>query len=682
MTTSRLNPGATRLSPIPGAALASPDAGADVWTNVTASQHFSPEGLYGASLAYDPNDNYLVLFGGCSASACPAPAQTWKYAGGSWTTVGVSGSQPPARAFATMVYDSRDGYVLLFGGWAGPGRLLNDTWGFSAGAWTNLTNVSAAPPARDGAAMAYDHSDGYVVLFGGCGAVLCPLNDTWRFQLGAWKNITSPSAAAPSPRQGAAMIWDDNDGYAVLFGGADAAGLRLGDTWQFVHAKWSASVITSPTQPPARVDAAFTYYGINNAAYLFGGNGTNGTLGDLWKFAADAWTNQTGAATPIPSPRIAAAAIESSLYWTSSGDKGRLGFEVVFGGAWAGCLTCPGPAQNDTWVFEPALGSSATVLPSVVEIGESAAFSATGSGGTAPYSFAWQLGDGGTSSSATPSHAFGALGDYTANVTVTDVAGVTSRSTTSVMVLSGPIVTARVEPQYTDVGRTVTFNASATGGTPPYSTRWTFGDGLGFTGSDTTHTYAGVGTYLANVTVSDGVLGLGIVPFAITVNASLVVAGSFPTTTLTAGQNASFNATASLGTPPYAVVWTFGDGAQSFALDAQHAYNASGTYNASLRVSDAVGAVRWTNFTVQVVAAPSSPTAKLLGIPLSWFPWIIGAVIAVVAALVGLVFWRRRRRRSPNVPIAAAAVGDMPWNQNAAEGHSSDSRSSRRARRH
>lgn len=648
---------------------------------MTAFQHFSPGARFGSSLGYDPVDNYLVLFGGCSALACPAPAQTWKYAGGSWTLVSGTGAQPPARAYASMVYDSRDGYLVLFGGWAGPGRYLNDTWGFSAGTWTNLTNASAAPPAREAATMAYDHADGYTVLFGGCGTVGCPLNDTWRFQLGAWRNLSATAGPPPGARQGASMVWDDNDGYAVLFGGSNVTGAPLGDTWQFVHGKWAASPITSPTQPPARTDAVLSYYGMNNAAYLVGGNGTNGTRGDIWKFAADAWTNQTGAVTPIPSARMGAAALESTLYWSLSGVKGRLGFVVVYGGTGPGCSACPRASQNDTWVFEPTLGSSATGVPSVVEVGESAAFSAAGSGGTPPYVYDWLFGDGGSSSSATPSHAFAAIGDYSANVTVTDAAGVTSRSTTSVMVLSGPLVSARIGPRFTDVGRTVTFNATATGGTGPYTARWTFGDGLGFTGSDTTHTYAGVGTYLGNVTVSDVALGLGVVAFAITVNATLLVAASVPTSAVAPGQNVSFNATPTLGTPPYSAVWTFGDGSQSYALNARHAFAAGGSYNATLRVADAVGAERWDNFTIQVVAPPVPPS-KTLGVPSDWIPWIIGSVALGAAVLVGLLLWRRRRRRTPNVPIAAAAVGEMAWNPDGIEGHSSDSRSSRRARRH
>ncbi|MCI4337406.1 MAG: PKD domain-containing protein [Thermoplasmata archaeon] len=664
--------------PLAHASTVVPLAGADVWTNVTASQRFVPPTLRGASLVYDPVDNYLLLFGGCSTAACPAPAQTWKYAGGTWTSFSPSSAQPPARAYGNLVFDSRDGYVLLFGGWAGPGHYLNDTWGFSAGAWTNLTNVTSAPPARWAASLAYDHLDGYAVLFGGCGSTQCPRNDTWRFQQGSWKNITLPAGANPAARAGASMSWDDNDGYAVLFGGANATGALFNDTWQFVHAKWTLSVLTSTTSPPARMGASFTYYGIDNAAYLYGGNGTGGTINDIWKFAVDHWTNQSAALNALPGPRMTAAGLESTLSWTTTGVKQRLGFFVVVGGTNAGCLTCSRGGYNDTWVFEPVLGTTATVIPSVVEIREPATFSSVTAGGTAPYGYSWQLGDGSTSASASPSHQYLGVAVYTANLTATDAAGVSARSSTTVMVLSGPVVSTRIDPRFTDIGRTVDFNATTTGGTAPLTTRWDFGDGQSFTGGQTTHQFSAEDTYLGNVSVTDAVLGEGVVTFAITVNATVEIAATVPTSAAIIGTNASFAVTPTLGTPPYTADWTFGDGSQAYTLQAVHPYSTTGTFNASLKVSDAVGAERWDNFTVQVVAAPvTHPTGTFLS---EWLPWIVLSLVVAAAALGVFVYYRRRRRRRTNVPIAAAAVGEMSWNQDGDEPHSSDSRSSRRAR--
>src|SRR5579864_2096672 len=44
---------------------------------------------------------------------------------------------PSARWAASMTYDARDGYTVLFGGSNGS-RIFTDTWMFRAGTWTRL----------------------------------------------------------------------------------------------------------------------------------------------------------------------------------------------------------------------------------------------------------------------------------------------------------------------------------------------------------------------------------------------------------------------------------------------------------------------------------------------------------------------------------------------------------------
>lgn len=53
-------------------------------------------------------------------------------------------------------------------------------------------------------------------------------------------------------------------------------------------------------------------------------------------------------------------------------------------------------------------------------------FIGSASGGSAPYSYSWNFGDGGTSSLANPTHAYTSPGSYSASLTVKDNAGITS----------------------------------------------------------------------------------------------------------------------------------------------------------------------------------------------------------------------------------------------------------------
>src|SRR5207248_428279 len=50
---------------------------------------------------------------------------------------------------------------------------------------------------------------------------------------------------------------------------------------------------------------------------------------------------------------------------------------------------------------------------------------------------------------------------------------------------------------------TISFNATATGGSPPYSFSWAFGDSITATGSTVSHSYSSSGTYTVTLAVTD-----------------------------------------------------------------------------------------------------------------------------------------------------------------------------------
>ncbi len=171
------------------------------WTPVSASAGPSPRGY--SAIAYDNAsfDNYIVLFGGRDGSA-RSLADTWKFAQGSWTYVSVASSIPPGRSDSGMVFDARDGYVLLFGGWdATDGAYFNDTWSFLSGVWTPITTV-VAPPERADFSLVFDPNvaANYTVLFGGWnntpGAIQV-FSDTWTFVGGVWTPVRTTHAPAP-----------------------------------------------------------------------------------------------------------------------------------------------------------------------------------------------------------------------------------------------------------------------------------------------------------------------------------------------------------------------------------------------------------------------------------------------------------------------------------------------------
>jgi PKD repeat protein len=129
--------------------------------------------------------------------------------------------------------------------------------------------------------------------------------------------------------------------------------------------------------------------------------------------------------------------------------------------------------------------------------------SATIQGGTGPYTYAWTLGDGGTSTAATPTHTY-APGFYTVALTVTDSEGRTASNSRGPIDLS--VVTLSALPMSGDAPLAVVFNGVFQGLTQPLNIVLNYGDGGQDTLSDIsnqTHTYASPGTYHASFVVAD-----------------------------------------------------------------------------------------------------------------------------------------------------------------------------------
>jgi PKD repeat protein len=119
--------------------------------------------------------------------------------------------------------------------------------------------------------------------------------------------------------------------------------------------------------------------------------------------------------------------------------------------------------------------------------------------------WAWDFGDGGTSSGVRASHAYAAAGTYAVRLTVTDGSGRTGSATRQVAVqppANQPPVAA-----FTSAADGLTAAFDASGSTDPDGTvtawRWSFGDGATATGVTASHAFAAAGTYQVTLEVSD-----------------------------------------------------------------------------------------------------------------------------------------------------------------------------------
>ncbi|CAG0932269.1 Serine protease AprX [Thermoflexales bacterium] len=237
------------------------------------------------------------------------------------------------------------------------------------------------------------------------------------------------------------------------------------------------------------------------------------------------------------------------------------------------------------------------VNSSPTALGNTTNFTATANGTDVTY--AWNFGDGATSSGATTTHAYGAVGFYTAIVTASNSIN-TVVTTTPVTITDAAITNLNaVNSSPTALGNTTHFTATANGSSIVYA--WNFGDGQTGSGATPTHVYSALGVYTAVVTASNNISSVvATTPVTITDQpiSGLTAANSSPTVL---GNPTAFIATASGTNIAYA--WNFGDGTTGSGNATNHTYPAVGVYTAVVTASNSSSALTATTYVTITEAA-------------------------------------------------------------------------------
>ena len=148
-----------------------------------------------------------------------------------------------------------------------------------------------------------------------------------------------------------------------------------------------------------------------------------------------------------------------------------------------------------------------TASPTSVVPNGPVAFNATGSDADGdPLMYAWDFGDGATSTEQNPAHAYTQVGSYMATVTVTDAAGATALASIFIQVSQAPIVRLNTDEVAGFGGLPLLFDASHS--TDPEnqiaSYDWDFGDGTPHgSGQIISKVYDQPGTYMVTLTITD-----------------------------------------------------------------------------------------------------------------------------------------------------------------------------------
>jgi N-acetylneuraminic acid mutarotase len=205
-----------------------------------------PPGRYGYAMTYDPASGKMLMFGGLDRQGNLLAQGAWTYdpTANRWSEVQQPYGNPDASRFASMLYVTQTDSVMFFSGTRGQEEKLRVFFRDAVtGNWRDLPagstspadlGASPAPGSRSGCGVVEDSALGQVVVFGGLG-LYGALDDTWCFDPGASRWVELQSPTAPPARWGAAMAYDPATDQIVLFGGFAASGSEgsapLDDTW-------------------------------------------------------------------------------------------------------------------------------------------------------------------------------------------------------------------------------------------------------------------------------------------------------------------------------------------------------------------------------------------------------------------------------------------------------------------
>src|SRR5205807_979857 len=155
----------------------------------------------------------------------------------------------------------------------------------------------------------------------------------------------------------------------------------------------------------------------------------------------------------------------------------------------------------------PPLTTSFTESPSIPIVNLPVTFTATTMGGTSPYTISWNFGDGTTGTGVSVQHVYSSAQSFPVTETATDSSSPSQNAASSqtiiISALPLPSTSFTFLPASPMVNTPVTFTATTSGGTSPYSVTWNFGDGASGTGTSVTHTFTSVQSFTVQEIATD-----------------------------------------------------------------------------------------------------------------------------------------------------------------------------------
>ncbi len=215
-------------------------------------------------------------------------------------------------------------------------------------------------------------------------------------------------------------------------------------------------------------------------------------------------------------------------------------------------------------------------------------FSSTStSGGVAgPLTYLWNFGDGGSATTATPTHTYTSSGYYNVTLFVTNAQGCVASLTRTayIHVYNRPSVNFTGSPVVIcNPPGTVTFTNFTTG-SGPFTYAWSFGDGGTSTATAPSYVYTAPGTYTVRLIATDANGCVDSITRTAYIYVDTLTAAFTGPSTACVYSLVTFTNTSGGHTSR---TWNFGDGSPTTTtFNGVHAYSAPGTYTITLTIYD------------------------------------------------------------------------------------------------
>jgi PKD repeat protein len=513
--------------------------GVDVQLTTQAEAAVAVTAADNPSLAYDPAGNVFALVYDGQDGASPAVTGSSRALYGVELSATMVPAGPPLRltgetgeARVPVVVHNADagGYAIVWQ--EGPLGAREITWQerdaglFASGSPADVSAMgggAAGFEAQDPAAVFNATAKEWFAVYEGDDTVPGDEDDEVFARRLAPSNL-APVAATTGP-------YTNTIGNDVLFGDAstDADGTVVAWSWAF------GDGTTSTLQNPSHTYATGGLYDVSL------------TVTDDDGATHTAFTTAEVGATLAANPTIPAVGAEGTpVAFTGAftGPSGSHTFLWSFGDGTTSTLQNPAHTFADGGVYtvtftvtETGSGATDTASGSITvtdvgpvadaswpaggDEGSALAFSAspTDPGNDGPYTYAWDFGDGTTSTAPSPSHTYTDDGSFTARLVVTDAEGLPSAEETTVIVIANVDPVADAGGPYSGPAGAIALSGSAVDpGDDTLVFSWDLGDGSTATGPTPTHVYA-TGSYTATLTVTDGDGGTGIATASVVVGA-------------------------------------------------------------------------------------------------------------------------------------------------------------------